>query len=72
MADESITVEVLFDDEIYTGKWAEGGKKFFEAGDKIALPAPVAEKMIAERKVRKVRASKPKAKSAEAPAEGEA
>jgi hypothetical protein len=68
----TVNVEILFDDEIYTGKWAEGGKKFYEAGDKVELPEATAEKLIAERKVRKVRAAKPKAKSAETPAEGEA
>ena len=71
MAEDTITVEVLFDDEIYTGQWAETGKKYFAAGDVIEMPADKAEKLIEERRVRKSRA-KPKAKSAQAPAEGEA
>ena len=62
MAEDTITVEVLFDDEIYTGQWAETGKKYFAAGDVIEMPAETAEKLIAERRVRKSRA-KPKATS---------
>lgn len=69
MAEDTITVEVLFDDEIYSGQWAETGKKYFDAGDKVEMPAATAEKLIAERRVRKAR--KAPAKKATDPAEGE-
>lgn len=66
----TVKVEVLFDDEIYSGKWSEGGSKYFAAGDVIDIPEATAERLIADRKVRKSRA-KPKAKTAADPAEGE-
>lgn len=71
MAD-TVKVEVLFDDEIYTGKWAETGEKYHTAGAIVDLPAKTAEKLIAERRVRKSRAkAKAAPKTAADPAEGE-
>lgn len=68
MAD-TVKVEVLFDDEIYTGEWSKGGPKHYSAGDVIDLPEATAERLIADRKVRKSRAKT--SKTAAAPAEGE-
>lgn len=66
---DTVTVEVLFDNEIYTGQWATTGKKFHAPGDIIELPADRAEKLIEERRVRSV--VKPKAAPAAEPKKSE-
>lgn len=70
MAD-TITVEILFDDEVATGK-DNPDERYFAAGDKVELPASIAENLIEVRKARKARAAAKKKPAASDEAAGEA